>query len=52
MRSYLITIVMHDGSRGRCRGLFTSDWEAIDAVTTAFFDARSIFPRRLPCSQH
>jgi len=47
MRSYLITITMPDGSRGRCRGLFASDWDAIDAVMTAFHDAASICPRRL-----
>lgn len=35
MRAYLITIVMHDGSRGTCRGAFASDWQAIDTMMTA-----------------
>lgn len=48
MRRYLITIVMPDGSRGQCKGLFCNDWDAIEAMQTAFFDARSITPRRLP----
>lgn len=48
MRRYLITIVMPDGSRGQCKGLFLNDWAAIDAVQAAFFDARRITPRRLP----
>ena len=48
MNSYLIIIVMHDGSRGRCRGLFASDWDAIDAMLTAFGDAKRVTPRRVP----
>jgi hypothetical protein len=47
MRNYLITITMHDGSRGRCRGAFANDWAAIDAVLGAFHDAASVVPRRL-----
>lgn len=47
MHSYLITIVMEDGSRGTCRGLFANDWAAIDAMLAAFHDARQISPRRL-----
>lgn len=47
MRNYLITIYMHDGSYGHCRGQFATDWCAIDAMTDAFFDAQSIRVRRL-----
>mgnify|MGYP003608700638 CR=1 FL=1 len=47
MHKYLITIFMHDGSAGRCKGLFATDWDAIDAVLAAFFDAKSIRCRRL-----
>ena len=47
MRAYLITIVMHDGSGGTCRGAFASDWQAIDTMMTAFHDAKRIIPRRL-----
>lgn len=32
MRSYLVIIIMDDGSRGRMRGSYRSDWEAIDTV--------------------
>ena len=46
MKTYLITIVMHDGSRGCCRGLFSSDWAAIDAMFDAFPDAVRISARR------
>jgi hypothetical protein len=46
MHSYLITIVMHDGSRGHCRGVFATDWDAIDAMFGAFHDARRISARR------
>lgn len=48
MRSYVIKIVMPDGSVGRCRGIFDSDWAAIDAILSAFSDASSVTPRRLP----
>ena len=48
LRSYLITIVMPDGSGGHCRGLFATDWDAIDAMFAAFHDARRITARRLP----
>ena len=48
MRNYLITIYMHGGSYGHCRGRFASDWDAIDAMTNAFFNAQSIRARRLP----
>ena len=47
MKPYLITIVMHDGSHGQCRGLFANDWAAIDAMLGAFHDARRISARRL-----
>ena len=48
MRAYLITIVMHDGSSGHCRGEFATAWDAIDAMFDAFHDARRISARRLP----
>lgn len=47
MYHYLITIVMPDGSQGRCRGLFDNDWHAIDCMLAAFFDAQRISARRL-----
>lgn len=47
MHNYLITIVMQDGSHGRCYGLFENDWQAIDCMLTDFFDARRISARRL-----
>ena len=47
LHNYLITITMHDGSRGQCKGHFSSDWAAIDAVLVAFYDALHITPRRL-----
>ena len=46
LRPYICTIVMPDGSVGRCRGLFATDWDALDAMLTAFFDARCITARR------
>lgn len=46
MIKYLITIVMHDGSVGRCRGNFANDWDAIDAMCGAFYDAKRICARR------
>ncbi len=51
MHAYVITIVMHDGSAGRCRGLFGTEWDAIDAMLAAFHDARRISARRevRPC---
>lgn len=48
MRNYLITIFMHDGSHGTCRGAFANDWQAIDAMFDAFHDAKCISARRLP----
>lgn len=47
MKSYLITIFMHGGSYGQCWGQFLTDWDALDAVSGAFFDAKSIRMRRL-----
>lgn len=47
MRNYLITIYLHGGAFGHCRGSFATDWDAIDAMTTAFSDAQSIRVRRL-----
>ncbi|MDA8449810.1 hypothetical protein M4R23_08950 [Acidovorax sp. GBBC 3332] len=32
MKRYLILIHMDDGSVGRARGQFRSDWEAIDTI--------------------
>lgn len=47
MRNYLITILMRDGSSGRCQGRFATDWDAIDCMLSAFFDARAISARRV-----
>lgn len=46
MRNYLITIYMHDGMKCCCKGQFANDWDAIDAMTTVFFNAQSIRVRR------
>lgn len=32
MRRYLVLITMDDGSQGRMRGIFRTDWDAIDAA--------------------
>lgn len=32
MRHYLVIIHMDDGSKGHMRGMFRSDWEAIDTI--------------------
>lgn len=48
MRNYLITICFHGGGGCRCTGQFATDWDAIDAMTDAFFDAQWIRARRLP----
>ena len=48
LRPYRITIVMQDGSSGHCRGEFATDWDAIDAMLSAFHDARRISAKRLP----
>ena len=32
MHSYLLIIHMDDGSKGRMRGMFRTDWEAIDTI--------------------
>lgn len=47
LHDYLVTIVMHDGSRGTLRGKFASAWDAIECCLNAFFDAAKISPRRL-----
>lgn len=47
MRTYLITILMRDGSKGRCHGLFESEWHAIDCALSTFFEARRISARRV-----
>ncbi len=47
LHKYRITIVMPDGSHGTAWGRFGTDWDAIDAVMTAFGDARRISARRL-----
>lgn len=47
MRNYLITIVMRNGSSGRCQGLFESEWHAIDCALSTFFEARRISARRV-----
>lgn len=47
MRNYLITICFHGGGYGHCLGQFATDWDAIDAMTSVFFDAQSIRARRV-----
>ena len=48
MRAYLLIICMDDGSKGRMRGLFRSDWEAIDAVLGSNLDhVAAVVPRRV-----
>lgn len=47
VRNYLITICFHGGGYGRYRGQFASDWDAIDAMTDAFFNAQWICARRV-----
>ena len=52
MRNYLSTIYLHDASQRHsskicCQGRFANDWDAIDAMTSAFFNAQSIRVRRL-----
>lgn len=47
MRRYLISIYLHNGMHSRCSGSFANDWDAIDAMTTIFFNAQSIRVRRL-----
>ena len=47
MRTYLIIITRHDGTRCSCSGLFASDWDAIESMSSQYHDARAIAPRRL-----
>ena len=47
MHKYQVTIRMPDGSLGRCWGLFSSDWNAIDTVMASFPDAKRISARRM-----
>ena len=47
MKAYVIHITMDDGSHGHLRGLFRSDWEAIDTVLGSGLEGiRRISPRR------
>ncbi len=48
MRSYLILIVMDDGSSGQLRGDFRSDCEAIMAALH-LDGVKSVFPHREAC---
>ena len=45
MHSYLVLITMDDGSKGRMRGQFASDWDAIDAGLR-LEGVLSVVPRR------
>lgn len=38
MRHYLLIIHLDDGSKGRMRGLFRSDWEAIVSILGSNLD--------------
>lgn len=42
MAIYRITIVMPDGSRGRCNGLFADIFEAVSQTSADFPEAREI----------
>jgi len=48
MKTYSITITMHDGSQGRCLGIFSDGFNAITTTMDHFPDARRISARRLP----
>lgn len=45
MRPYLVLITMDDGSKGRLRGSFPSDWAAIEAGL-GLEGVVSVVPRR------
>lgn len=47
MHKYLITIFMHDGSAGRCKGLYADGFDAVLYALESFPDARRISARRL-----
>lgn len=47
LNKYRITIVMPDGSHGTAWGRFGNDWDAIEAVMTAFSEAKRISARRV-----
>ena len=38
MRAYLLIIHMDDGSKGRMRGIFRCDWDAIDSILGSKLD--------------
>ena len=45
MHSYLVLITMDDGSKGRMRGQFSSDWETIN-TGLRLEGVLSVVPRR------
>ena len=47
MHKYQIFIIMPDGSRGTARGLYASDWAAINSTLDNFPDALNIAVRRV-----
>ena len=47
MHKYQIFIIMPDGSRGTARGLYPSDWAAINSTLDNFPDALNIAVRRV-----
>ena len=49
MRSYLILLTMGDGRRAVMRGMFATDWAAIDNAYEAFDDelVLAAVPRRV-----
>ncbi len=47
MRVYKIKVLMDDGLCILLYGLYASDWDAIDAASSAHGNARLITPRRI-----
>ena len=47
MKTYSITITMPDGSQGKCLGIFSDGFAAINAILNDFPDAKSVSARRV-----
>lgn len=48
MKTYSILITMHDGSQGRCLGIYSDGFDAVIQTMTTYPDAKRISARRLP----
>lgn len=48
MKRYLITAIQANGQRTELRGLYRTDWEAIDAALALYANPRRVCARRLP----